>query len=117
GVLIVHDWMGPSDFTRDRARELAKLGYVAFAADIYGKDVRPKDQKQAAAEAGKYKKDRALFRRRLAAGLEALKKAETADGSKLAAIGYCFGGTGVLELARTGANLKGIVSFHGGLDS
>jgi dienelactone hydrolase len=117
GVLVVHDWMGISAETRRRCEMLAGLGYVAFAADIYGKGVRPSSGQEAAALAGKYKGDRALYRRRLKVALAELEKDPHVDRTRLAAIGYCFGGTGVLELARSGADLRGVVSFHGGLDS
>lgn len=117
GVLVVHDWMGVGDYVRMRAQQLARLGYVAFAADIYGKSVRPKDANEAGEAAGKLKKDRSLMRARAQAGLDVLKKSAHVDPSKLAAIGYCFGGTTVLELARSGADLAGVVSFHGGLDT
>jgi dienelactone hydrolase len=117
GVLVVHQWMGLTDYEKHRAEMLAQLGYVAFCADIYGKGIRPKDTKEAGSEAGKYKSDRALLRLRVNAGLEELKKSELVDGKRLGAVGYCFGGTTVIELARNGADIKGIVSFHGGLDS
>ena len=117
GVLIVHQWMGLTDYEKKRAEMLAKLGYNVFAVDIYGKGVRPKDTKEAGALAGKYKSDRELLRRRVAAGLEVLQKQELTDTKRVAAIGYCFGGTTVLELARSGADIAGVVSFHGGLDS
>ena len=96
---------------------LAQLGYVAFCADIYGKDTRPKNVQEAGAQAGKYKNDRALLRARVNAGLDVLEKNELVDPQRIAAIGYCFGGTTVIELARSGADLNGVVSFHGGLDS
>ena len=117
GVLVVHDWMGLRSSTKKRAEALAALGYVAFAADIYGKDARPADQKEAGAAAGIYKSDRKLMRERAAAGLEVLKKQDKTDSSRTAAIGYCFGGMAVLELARSGADVQGVVSFHGGLDT
>jgi len=117
GVLVVHQWLGLTDYEKHRAGMLAQLGYVAFCADIYGKGVRPKDTTEAGQLAGKYKQDRPLLRARVNAGLEALKQSELVDGSRLAAIGYCFGGTTVIELARSGADLAGVVSFHGGLDS
>lgn len=116
-VLIVHQWMGLTDYEKKRADMLAKLGYNVFAADIYGKGVRPKDTKEAGALATKYKADRDLLRRRVAAGLDVLEKSELTDQKRVAAIGYCFGGTTVLELARSGADIAGVVSFHGGLDS
>ena len=117
GVLVVHQWLGLTDYEKHRAEMLAQLGYVAFCADIYGKGVRPKDTKAAGVEATKYKTNRALLRDRVNAGLEQLKKSELVDASRVAAVGYCFGGTTVIELARSGADIKGIVSFHGGLDS
>ena len=117
GVLVVHQWLGLTAYEKHRAEMLAQLGYVAFCADIYGKGVRPKDTTEAGALAGKYKGDRALLRDRVNAGLEELKKSELVDKSRIAAIGYCFGGTTVIELARSGSDIKGVVSFHGGLDS
>ncbi len=117
GVLVVHDWMGLSEHTKQVCQELAKLGYIALAADIYGKGVRPADRTAAAAEAGKYKADRQLLRERAKAGLDQLRGSPFVVKEKLAAIGYCFGGTTAIELARSGADLKGGVSFHGSLDS
>jgi len=117
GVLVVHQWLGLTGYEKHRAEMLAQLGYVAFCADIYGKGVRPKDTGEAGALAGKYKGDRQLLRARVNAGLAELKKSELVDASRIAAIGYCFGGTTVIELARSGADIKGVVSFHGGLDS
>ena len=117
GVLIVHQWMGLTDYERMRAEQLASLGYVALAVDVYGKGVRPADTGEAGKLAGTYKKDRALLRARVAAGLEALRASERVDPKRIAAIGYCFGGTAVLELARSGADVAGVVAFHGGLDS
>lgn len=117
GVLVVHQWMGPSDYEFMRARMLAELGYVAFVADVYGVKVRPTDGKQAGAAAGGLKGDRAELRKRMRANLERMMAQPQVDVGRLAAIGYCFGGTAVLELARSGANIDGVVSFHGGLDS
>ena len=117
GVLVVHQWLGLTDYEKHRAEQLAALGYVAFCADIYSQGVRPRDTKEAGVEATKYKSNRALLRRRANAGLDVLKKNELVDTKRIAAIGYCFGGTTVLELARSGAALNGVVSFHGGLDS
>jgi dienelactone hydrolase len=116
-VLIVHDWMGPSEFTDKKAQEIADLGYVALAADVYGKDVRPKDSKEAGALAGKYKNDRALLRRRITAAYDALRAMKNVDPTKIVVIGYCFGGTTALELARSGVPLAGTVTFHGGLSN
>ena len=117
GVLIVHQWLGLTDYEKHRAEQLAGMGYVAFCADIYGKGVRPKDTTEAGVQATKYKSDRALLRLRVNAGLDELKKNKLVDSGRVAAIGYCFGGTTVLELALSGAQLNGVVSFHGGLDA
>lgn len=117
GILVVHDWMGVSEHTRAVCDDLALLGYVAFAVDIYGKGVRPADGKSAGAEAGKYKADRALLRERAKAGLAQLTAHALVAPGKVAAIGYCFGGTTAIELARSGAEIAGVVSFHGSLDS
>jgi dienelactone hydrolase len=117
GVMVVHEWTGIGPYVQKRARQLASLGYVAFAADIYGKGVRPTTPKAAAAEAGKYRGDRALMRARARAGLDWLRGHRLVDPRRIAAIGYCFGGGVVLELARSGAPVAGVVSFHGNLDT
>jgi len=117
GVLIVHQWLGLTGYEKHRAEMLAQLGYVAFCADIYGQGIRPQNLQEAGAQATKYKTDRQLLRARANAGLAELKKNELVDSHRVATIGYCFGGTTVLELARSGAELNGVVSFHGGLDS
>ncbi len=117
GILVFHAWKGLDDYAMMRTRELARLGYVAFAADIYGKGVRPQTTQEAAQQAGIYRADRPLMRRRAAAGLEVLRGNKMVDPAKIAAIGYCFGGGVALELARSGADLAGVVSFHGNLDT
>ena len=117
GVLVIPDWMGVSEPYKKIADKLAEIGYVAIVADIYGKGVRPSNNQEAAAEATKYKTDRKLLRERVLAGLAELMKNPNVDQSRIAAIGYCFGGTTALELARSGAPVLGVVSFHGGLDS
>jgi dienelactone hydrolase len=117
GVLVVHQWLGLTDYEKHRAEMLAQLGYVAFCADIYGKDSRPKNVQEAGAEAGKFKSDRQLLRARVNAGLDVLEKNPLVDTNRVAAIGYCFGGTTVIELALSGADIAGVVSFHGGLDA
>lgn len=114
-VIIVHAWMGLNDFTKQKADEMAKLGYVVLAADIYGKDSRPKDKKQAAELSGRFKNDRNLLRARAQAAYDVLKKNPKVDPNKIVAMGYCFGGTTVLEMALSGLPLAGVVSFHGGL--
>ena len=115
GVLVVQDWTGVGDYVKGRAKQLAELGYVAFCADIYGKGVHPTDPKECGALAGKFKSDRPVMRSRVKAGLEQLVKNPLVQKGRVAAIGYCFGGTTVLELGRSGAEVQGIVSFHGGL--
>jgi len=117
GVLVVHDWTGVGPYVKRRAEQLAAMGYVAFAADIYGKGVRPKDPKEASATASLYRKDRLLLRARVVAALDELRRQPNVIPGQIAAIGFCFGGTTVLELARSGADVVGVVSFHGGLDS
>ncbi|MEN9576221.1 MAG: hypothetical protein RL514_4076 [Verrucomicrobiota bacterium] len=116
-VLVVHQWKGLSDYEKKRAEMLAQLGYNVLCVDVYGQGVRPTNPKDAGAEAGKYKANRTLLRDRVNAGLAVLKKHSLTDPSRVAAIGYCFGGTTVLELARSGAQVAGVVSFHGALDS
>ncbi len=115
GVLVVHEWKGLGPYEKRRSRQLAGLGYVAFALDIYGKGLRAKNREEARALSSTYRKDRQLMRARAAKGLEVLRSDERTDPRRVAAIGYCFGGTTVLELARSGAPVAGVVSFHGGL--
>ncbi len=117
GVLVVHDWKGLGEYSKRRARELTDLGYVAMAVDIYGKGVRPKDTQEASEQATRYKNDRALMRARIHAALDALREHPLVDDQEVAAMGYCFGGTVALELARSGADIDGVVSFHGGLST
>lgn len=117
GVLVVHEWKGLGDYARHRAQQLAQLGYVAFAADMYGKGIYAKDHEEAAKLSGVYRSDRQLMRHRAAAALDVLKRQPQVDPQEIAAIGYCFGGMSVLELARSGADLRGVVTFHGGLDT
>lgn len=113
-VLIVHQWTGLTDYEKMRAKMLAGLGYNVFALDVYGKGIRPQPP-ESQKVSGKFKEDRDLFRTRLKDGLDVLLGLEQTDKDNVAAIGYCFGGTGVLELARSGADIEGVVSFHGGL--
>lgn len=116
GMVIVHDWMGVSDYVKMRGEQMAKLGFVAFVADIYGKDTRPKDAKEAGEFAGKYRNgDRKNLRARSEAAFNELKKNKNVDPAKISAMGYCFGGTAVLEMARMGLPVAAVVSFHGGL--
>lgn len=117
GVLVVPQWKGLSDYEKGRAEQLAALGYVAFAVDMYGDGVVAKDHQEAAKLSGVYRDDRTKMRERARAGYEVLKNDPLVHPEKMAAIGYCFGGTTVLEMARAGFDLKGVVSFHGGLDT
>jgi dienelactone hydrolase len=117
GVLVVHEWKGLGDYAKRRARELAELGYVALAVDMYGKGVRPQTHEEAGKQAGIYKSDRALMRARIGAALDVLKEHPLVEATKIGAIGYCFGGTTVLELARSGADVRGVASFHGALST
>jgi dienelactone hydrolase len=114
-VVIVHQWKGLTDYEKKRAEMLAQLGYVAFAADIYGKGVRAANAQEAGKLAGQYKNDPPLLRRRAQAAVDFIRQHELVKPGQIVAIGYCFGGTTVLELARSGAEVRGVVSFHGGL--
>lgn len=117
GILVIHEWTGVGDYVMHRVKQLAETGYVAFAADIYGKGIRPKNREEAARQSGIYRSDRALLRSRAKAGLDILRKHPLVETSSTAVIGYCFGGGAALELARSGADIKGAVSFHGNLDT
>lgn len=116
-VLIVHEWTGLGEYSKKRAREMAEKGYVAFALDIYGKGVRPTTPEEAGKESNIYKENRKLMRERAKAGLDYIKTRSFADSSKVVAMGYCFGGTVALEMARAGYPLAGVASFHGGLST
>ncbi len=115
GILMIHNWKGITDETKTQADRFAALGYNVFAADIYGKGVRPTEAKEAGATATIYKTDRKLFRERIALGMDELLKLQGTD--QVVVAGYCFGGTGAIEAARAGAKIVGAISFHGGLDS
>jgi dienelactone hydrolase len=117
GVLVVPEWWGLNDYAKKRAEQLAELGYFALAVDMYGNGASSTDPKEAGAMAAKVKGNRQLMRERIKAGLYMLKDDPHVDPERIAAIGYCFGGTTVLELARSGADIAGVVSFHGGLDT
>lgn len=117
GVLIVHTFLGLNEGIKHRADRLAELGYATFALDVFGPGVHPALPVEALAAIKPFRKDRQQFRQRLQAGLKVLQSQLECDASRIAAIGYCFGGCGILELARSGAPLRGVVSFHGELDS
>lgn len=113
GVLVVHEWWGLDKYARGRAEQLAELGYVAFAVDMYGKGKLTEHPQEAREMAGQVRANVKDWQQRAQKGLELLKNDEHVDGSKLAAIGYCFGGSTVLQLAYSGADVKAVVSFHG----
>lgn len=112
-VFIAHAWAGPSDFERNVAQKLARLGYGAFVADLYGKGIRGRSVEENARLMQPFMEDRSLLRRRMQVSLDAIRGHEAVDSSRMAAIGYCFGGSCVLDLARSGARVAGVVSFHG----
>ena len=116
-VLIVHQWIGLTDNEKGRADQLAEMGYVAFAMDMYGKGVRAKDHEEAAQLSGIYGGDRPLMRTRLDTAMSVLTSMDNVNASKVAAMGYCFGGMSVIELALAGGDVQGVVSFHGMLMS
>lgn len=114
GVLVVHEWWGLNDYVRSRVNKLAQLGYIAFALDMYGKNVWTTDPNKAKELMG-HLQGSPLLRERANAGLDILRNNQLVDPQRIAAIGYCFGGTTVLELAYAGAKVAGVASFHGGL--
>jgi len=113
-VLLLPAWMGIDNNAKENAAELAKLGYLTFVADIYGVDKRPTNPSEAGKLAGFYKKNIKEYQKRIQLALNELIK-QGANPDKIAVIGYCFGGTGAIEAARTNMNVRGVVSFHGGL--
>jgi len=115
GVLVVHEWWGLNDYSRSRARQLAELGYIAMAVDMYGDGKTGEDPKSALALAMPFYQDPTLAKTRLDAAINKLKTYAQADTANMAAIGYCYGGFIVLNAAKLGADLKGVVSFHGAL--
>jgi dienelactone hydrolase len=115
GVVVYHEWWGLNDYAKKRARMLAELGYVAFAADMYGDGKVTETPDQARQWMQQVTVDVDLWRERADLGLAQLKATDLVDTQKLAAIGYCFGGGTVLQMAYGGADLKGVVSFHGSL--
>jgi len=114
-VLIAPEWRGLDDYAKSRARQFAALGYLAFALDPYGKGVVVVSDDDAKTRSGAFKADRTLLRRRGQAALDALLMQPLAARDAIAAIGYCFGGTLVLELARSGADIRAAIAVHGGL--
>ena len=113
GVLVAHAWGGRSEYEDGKADRLAELGYAALALDLYGKGRRGSGPEENAALMQPFLDDRAMLQRRMQAALEALRGQSEVDPGRIAAIGFCFGGLCVLDLARTGADIAGVVSFHG----
>lgn len=113
GVLISHTWAGRGEFEEDKACRLAELGFVGFAIDLYGKGVRGKSPEENRSLMQPLLDDREKLQRRMQLALEQIRKQKEVDAAKVAAMGYCFGGLCVLDLARTGADLRGVASFHG----
>jgi dienelactone hydrolase len=116
-VLINHTWVGRDDFVAEKAKKLAALGYVGFAVDMYGKGVLGSDREENMRLMQPFMADRAMLQQRMKAALATVKLMPWVDGSKIASIGFCFGGLCSLDLARTGIDIKGVVSFHGLLDA
>ncbi len=114
GILILPAWMGIDEHAKEVAQNLANLGYYAFIADIYGEGNYPTNSKEAGQQAGFYKNNVADYHRRIQLALDQLVK-NGANKDNIVVIGYCFGGSGAIEVARAGMNVKGVVSFHGGL--
>jgi dienelactone hydrolase len=113
GIAIAHTWAGRGEFEEQKARDLAAEGYAVLALDVYGRGVRGSSPEENSALMAPLLEDRGLLQARLTAGLEALSAQSECDGSRLAAVGYCFGGLSVLDLARVGAPVRSVVSIHG----
>ncbi|MFZ5522873.1 MAG: dienelactone hydrolase family protein [Pseudomonadota bacterium] len=114
-VLVVHEWWGHNEYARKRARMLAELGYTALAVDMYGDGKQAHHPDEAGKFATEVSKNMPMAKARFEAGMKLLRKEKTVNAKKMAAIGYCFGGGVVLNMARQGEDLKGVVSFHGSL--
>lgn len=113
GVLVSHAWGGAGDFERQRAEDLAELGYAGFCLDLYGKGLRGSNPEENSKLMQPFLKDRGMLQRRMTLAVEVLRAQDGVDAARIAAMGYCFGGLCVLDLARTGADIRGVVSFHG----
>ncbi len=114
-VIVIHEWWGLNDYAKRRARELAQLGYIAMAIDMFGNGKQADNPDSAMKLAGPFYNNPQMAKARFDAALAKLKTYSQVDASKIAAIGYCFGGTQVLNMANMGEELSGVVSFHGGL--
>jgi len=113
GVLIAHAWAGRGELEESKAGQLAELGYAGFALDLYGKDVRGTSREENAALMQPLLDDRMLLQRRMELALAKIRKQREVDSARVAAMGFCFGGLCVLDLARTGSDVLGVASFHG----
>lgn len=113
GVLVSHAWAGRSEFEENKAERLAELGYVGFAIDLYGQGVRGTTKEENAALMQPLLDDRQMLQRRMKLAVEQLRKQKEVDSERIAAMGFCFGGLCVLDLARTGTDIRGVASFHG----
>ena len=113
GVLIAHAWGGRGELEEDSARRLAELGYVAFALDMYGRGIRGSSREENAGLIAPFLADRRMLQQRIQSAVNALREQAEVDSGRIAAIGYCFGGLCVLDLARSGADVRGVVSIHG----
>lgn len=112
-VLVAHDWSGRNDFSCQKAEKLAESGYIGFALDMFGKGIIGKNNEEKMTLIKPFMDDRVKLRQRILAALETVNKMENVNNAKIAAIGFCFGGMCVLDLARSGADIRGVVSFHG----
>jgi dienelactone hydrolase len=117
GVLVAHDWSGIGEFACKKAENLAELGFVGFALDMFGNGMRGNTKEEKSALIRPFIQDRMLLQKRMLAAIDALKKIEQVKTSQMGAIGFCFGGLCVLDLARSGADVQGVVSFHGLLNA
>jgi len=116
-VLVVHEWWGHNEYARQRARQLAQLGYVAMALDMYGNGKQARHPEDAQKFSSEISSNIALAKQRFLAAMGQLQGLKRVDATKIAAIGYCFGGGVVLQMAREGVELKGVASFHGSLST
>jgi dienelactone hydrolase len=114
-ILVAHAWMGQDQFARQKAEALAELGYIGFAADIYGEGKIASNQEEAQRLMIPLFQDRALLQKRICAAFDVVRQHPGVDPTNIGAIGFCFGGLTVIELLRSGADVKGVVSFHGAL--
>jgi len=116
-VLIAHDWTGRNEFACDKAKKLAELGYIGFALDMFGKGILGKNKEEKSALITPFVQDRSLLQQRITSALQTASNLANVDTQRIAAIGFCFGGLCVLDLARCDAPIKGVVSFHGLLNA